>query len=1092
MSAAAVARIALAEPAGDGGSAADPGASGVTAEALLAEHGHHELLRLVVVGSVDDGKSTLIGRLLYECDGLFDDQIAAARKASKGGELDLSLFTDGLLAEREQGITIDVAYRYLTARQFGRRKLIIADTPGHVQYTRNMATGASTADACVILVDARQGVLAQTRRHATIAGLLGIPYLAVAINKMDLVDYDRATFERLAAEVTELTTRLGFAEVRCFPISATRGDGVTTRSANLPWHDQPLLAWLVALPHQARQEHAPLRFVVQQVLRPDQDHRFLAGRVASGAVRVGDEVLVAPAGRTARVARVATMDGDLDVARAPRSVALELDHDVDVGRGDVLAAGDAPPHAGTTLDAELVWLHERPLALGRRYLLKLGARTVPATVEAIHHRLDLDALQEVPAARLDVNDLGRVRVRAARALVFDRYRDNRATGAFVLIDPEDRATVAAGMVHEPIGATQLALAAPSPSASAGPDAAPLPSPPLAGARALLPAVDALSRDELLWLSGYAAGVAAGRGGATSSPLGPPAPLVAAPPPAEPARPPVTVLYGTHTGTSRAVAERLARRLADGGAPVRLVRASDYAPRDLARERTLFLVVATHGDGDPADDTRALHELLLGKRAPRLPELRFAVLGLGDSSYPKFCHVARQFDERLAALGAHRLHARGECDLDVDAVAAPWLTAVASAYEAEHPAITSASTPAITTAITTAITAALPTSSATATTSAGPRAATRAAPATATVLANQPLVSRASTKRVHHLELAVDEAALAYQAGDALAVWPTNPPALVDELLALLGAAPDQPVTRDGRERPLAAWLSDALELTRLARPFLAAHAARAGDAADELTAALAPGAEDVLARFIASHQVLDVLHRFPARWTAAELALALRPLAPRSYSIASSPKACPGEAHLTVARVEDVRAGRRRAGAASDLLARAADGDPVRAFVEPNPGFRLPQDDVDVVMIGPGTGVAPFRAFVQEREVTGARGRSWLFFGEQHRRHTFLYQLEWQRALARGHLTRLDVAFSRDQAAKVYVQHRLAERGADVYAWLEGGAHLYLCGDARSMAPAVEAALVAIAARHGGKDADAAADWLSALRAAGRYHRDVY
>ncbi len=423
------------------------------AAALLAAHGDHELLRLVVVGSVDDGKSTLIGRLLYECDGLFDDQIAAARRASKGGELDLSLFTDGLLAEREQGITIDVAYRYLTASAFGRRKLIIADTPGHVQYTRNMATGASTADAAVILVDARQGVLAQTRRHATIAGLLGIPYLAVAINKMDLVAYDRATFDRLAAEVLALTTRLGFAEVRCFPISATRGDGVTTVSPNLPWHDQPLLAWLAALPHQARQEQAPFRFVVQQVLRPDQDHRLLAGRVASGEVRVGDTVALLPSSRTATVAQISTMNGDLEAARAPLSVAIALDRDVDVGRGDILAHPATPPETGTAIDADLVWLSERPLALGRRYLVKLGARTVPAHVERIHHRLDLDTLREVHADHLDANDLGLVRVVTTRSLIFDRYRDNRATGAFVLIDPEDHATIAAGMVQGAVAST---------------------------------------------------------------------------------------------------------------------------------------------------------------------------------------------------------------------------------------------------------------------------------------------------------------------------------------------------------------------------------------------------------------------------------------------------------------------------------------------------------------------------------------------------------------------------------------------------------------------------------------------------------------
>lgn len=427
-----------------GAAAFSPAAEPPSAAELLASHGDRELLRLVVVGSVDDGKSTLIGRLLYECDSLFDDQVAAATRASKGGALDFSLFTDGLLAEREQGITIDVAYRYFTT---GLRKVIVADTPGHVQYTRNMATGASTADAAVILVDARQGVLQQTRRHAFIAGLLGIPYLAVAINKMDLVDYDRATFARLSAEVLALTAKLGFAEVRCFPISATQGDWITKPSARAAWHDQTLLAWLEALPHQRRQEEAPFRFAVQQVLRPSIDDRFLTGRVASGSVRVGDRVTVLPSGRTTKVARIATLSGDLEEARAPLSVALALAEDVDVSRGDVLAHAGALPEVAAAVDASLVWLGEAPLVVGRRYLIKCGPRTVPAYLERIHHRLDLESLQEVAASSLEANDIGEVRIAATRELVFDRYRDNRATGAFVVIDPESNATVAAGMIR---------------------------------------------------------------------------------------------------------------------------------------------------------------------------------------------------------------------------------------------------------------------------------------------------------------------------------------------------------------------------------------------------------------------------------------------------------------------------------------------------------------------------------------------------------------------------------------------------------------------------------------------------------------------
>lgn len=594
------------------------------------------------------------------------------------------------------------------------------------------------------------------------------------------------------------------------------------------------------------------------------------------------------------------------------------------------------------------------------------------------------------------------------------------------------------------------------------------------APSLLAAVHELSRDELLWLSGYTAGLAARPASDVASrPTPASTPLTNAGPADA-----VTVIYGTHTGHSRALAERLAARLEAGGAAVRLWRASDYPLRELARERTLFVVVATHGDGDPADDTRALWDHLTGRRAPRLPELRYAVLGLGDSSYPRFCHVARVLDERLAELGAERLHPRGECDVEVEVVAAPWLDATVALGLAAVPRrsdgvvipLHGASPPAL----------------------APPaRAATRAQPALATVVASQPITGRGAVKRVHHLELAIDEAVLGYQPGDALAILPSNPPALVDEVVELLGGERDQVLTREGRALPLATWLTDELELTRVARPFLAAHLARSRDAG-ALGAALAPGAEAALAAFVAEHQVVDVLRRFPAEWSAAELVAALRPLSPRSYSIASALTACPGELHLTVAEVAAVRDGRPRVGCASDYLARLPVGATVRAHVEPTPGFRLPADDVDLIFVGPGTGVAPFRAFLQAREAAGARGRSWLFFGAPHRRSQFLYQLEWQRALAQRRLTRLDVAFSRDQPERVYVQDRLRARGAEVHAWLAGGAHLYVCGDARHMAPAVDAALRAIAAAHGGLGEDAAAAWLSELAAAGRYHRDVY
>ncbi|WIG96041.1 GTP-binding protein [Myxococcus sp. SDU36] len=440
---------------------------------MLDQHSARELLRLVVVGSVDDGKSTLIGRLLYECDGLFEDQISAVRKASAKRaaaavsvpsevlaqglkaaagadeeELDFSLFTDGLRAEREQGITIDVAYRYLST---ARRKVIVADTPGHIQYTRNMATGASTADAAVILVDARLGVLPQTRRHAYIASLLGIPFLAVVVNKMDLTGFDRDAFERIGTELVDFAHALGFEGVRLFPVSASRGDNITRPSARTPWHEGgTLLAWLESLPHQRRQDDAPFRFPVQYVLRPHQDYRGLAGQIASGTVRVGDEIQVHPSGRRTRVAGIDTFDGPLEEAASPASVTLRLADEVDASRGDMLAHVAQPPLSLHQLDAMLVWFGEQPLDCSRRYLVKQASRTAPAHIERVLWRKELADLSEQPAESLSLNDIGRVRVVCRRPLLTDAYRDNRRTGAFIVIDALTHDTVGAGMVLGPV------------------------------------------------------------------------------------------------------------------------------------------------------------------------------------------------------------------------------------------------------------------------------------------------------------------------------------------------------------------------------------------------------------------------------------------------------------------------------------------------------------------------------------------------------------------------------------------------------------------------------------------------------------------
>jgi len=398
------------------------------------------LLRICTAGSVDDGKSTLIGRLLYDSQSVYEDQVSSVEKASKNrnaGPIDFSLFTDGLRAEREQGITIDVAYRYFAT---ARRKFILADTPGHEQYTRNMATGASTADVAILLIDARNGVRAQSKRHARIARLLGISDFVLAINKMDLVDYDREVFDRIRDDFAEFLTG---ASVHAIPMSALNGDNVITRSERTPYFDGlPLLEYLETVQVHRNLPAGPLRFPVQLVVRPDQEFRGYAGQIASGIVRVGDRLTTWPSGRSARVRRIVTWDGDLDMAFAPMSVTLTLDDEIDISRGDVLTV--EPPFVGQKFEAEVVWMDERPLDPGRLYLLKHGTRTVTAEV---NHGLVL-------------NQIGSVQVSTARPLVFDRYNDNRGTGSFILIDPATHFTCGAGMITEPVRDTSTHHTAP--------------------------------------------------------------------------------------------------------------------------------------------------------------------------------------------------------------------------------------------------------------------------------------------------------------------------------------------------------------------------------------------------------------------------------------------------------------------------------------------------------------------------------------------------------------------------------------------------------------------------------------------------------
>jgi sulfite reductase (NADPH) flavoprotein alpha-component len=578
----------------------------------------------------------------------------------------------------------------------------------------------------------------------------------------------------------------------------------------------------------------------------------------------------------------------------------------------------------------------------------------------------------------------------------------------------------------------------------------------------------LDAAQLQWLSGYFAGRASALP-STVVPAPAPAPVAA---PAELVLPRLTIVYGSHTGNGKRLAERLARDAEGAGLAPRLFAADQYPLRELATERLLYVLISTHGDGDPPDSARAFVEFLGSRRAPGLPELAYAVLALGDSSYPKFCATGRVVDERLAALGARRAFDRVECDLDFDRPAGDWLARALREASARAPAAT-----------VTPLRATVP--------PAAP-ATTRERPFAAEVLANQRITGRDGWRDVRHVELSLAGSGLTYEPGDSLGVWPTNADPLVDEWLQVLRLDGGQPVSHDGTERPLRDWLRNERELTRLARPFLTRHAGLGKHAALEhvLQAEAAPQ----LAALLRDRAPIDLLREFESPWAGQDLVAALRPLTPRLYSIASSPRVAEDEAHLTVALLEHELFGRTRRGAASAFLgARNTGGDTAPVFVESNPRFRLPADGAtDLILIGAGTGVAPYRAFVQDRAATGASGRQWLLFGAPRRHADFLYQLEWLQALRNGTLHKLTPAFSRDQRDKFYVQHALRENGRELYAWLERGASVYVCGDATRMAPDVHAALVDIVATHGGVEREAAAERVESWLADGRYRRDVY
>ncbi|WP_018152627.1 sulfate adenylyltransferase subunit CysN [Leeia oryzae] len=420
-------------------------------EQYLKSHEHKSLLRFITCGSVDDGKSTLIGRLLYESKMLFEDQLAAIEADSKkwgtqGGDIDFALLVDGLAAEREQGITIDVAYRFFST---DRRKFIVADTPGHEQYTRNMVTGASTADVAVILIDARRGVLTQSRRHSYLVSLIGIRHVVLAINKMDLMDYSQEVYDRIVAEYREFAAQIGLQDVTPIPMSALKGDNIVDKSDALSWYTGPtLMEYLETVEiDEARMQKSAFRLPVQWVNRPNLDFRGFTGTVASGVIKQGDRIRALPSGKESTVARIVSFDGDLPQAIAGQSITLTLADEIDISRGDVIAAVDTAPVIDSAFEATIVWMHETAMQPGRPYLLKIGARTATATINAIDYQVNVNTLERSTPATLELNAIGVCSLTLDRSIAFDPYADNRDTGGFILIDRLSNTTVAAGLIN---------------------------------------------------------------------------------------------------------------------------------------------------------------------------------------------------------------------------------------------------------------------------------------------------------------------------------------------------------------------------------------------------------------------------------------------------------------------------------------------------------------------------------------------------------------------------------------------------------------------------------------------------------------------
>jgi sulfite reductase (NADPH) flavoprotein alpha-component len=583
------------------------------------------------------------------------------------------------------------------------------------------------------------------------------------------------------------------------------------------------------------------------------------------------------------------------------------------------------------------------------------------------------------------------------------------------------------------------------------------------ARQLGALLASFSPDQSIWLEGFLGGL--------RSASAQPAAAAAAPAPAAA----LTVLYGSESGNAESLAAETAKAAEKAGFKPEVMSMADAKPERLKGCENLLVLVSTWGEGDPPENAVDFHAAFMGDRAPRLDGTRFSVLALGDTSYEHFCQTGRDFDRRLEELGALRVFPRRDCDVDFDEDFAAWRKGALEALGAAAPAAPAG---------------------AAATAAAAPKAPvkySRKNPYPSELLERICLNGEGSAKETLHLEFSLDGDGPAYEVGDALAVIPHNAADVVDDLLGVLKLDPESPVNLKEGEFGLREALTSQLDITALSLPILKRYAEFAGS--DELNALIEPENKAKLQEYLYGRELIDLLHDFPARALNADaVAALLRKLPPRLYSIASSPKAHPGEVHLTVGVVRYDSHGRQRKGVCSTYLAdRIAVGEKAGVFVAPNKNFKLPADpDRPVIMIGPGTGIAPFRAFVEERKATGAKGKNWLFFGDQHFLTDFLYQLEWQAYLKEGVLDRLDLAFSRDQAHKIYVQDRMRERSKEIYAWLEEGAYFYVCGDATRMAVDVDEALHAIIEKEGGRSREEAAGYVKALKGEKRYLRDVY